>query len=404
VKTELTATFATSPESYATGRADLKDGQSGRLLSIQTFDLGISGGLPVTVHREVIQNATAPSSTGTWGLEVVVYCSVTGTFTEVATNSFNIQIGSQSSQGNLLEMQVLQNGDFENGLSNWQTIGFPGYSSASKLAHSGSGSVELLVYTRPDIGPSVTTIQGVSQTVAVTNLRGLNVEAWFLMKVDGPSDTRLRITIGGFTINYYAVFYDPELATSRDNDTSKSILLNQYAPYGLWQSLNRDVAQDFQSKFGVAGQVPFQSSEATIQISLELITYGTLSGPQYLYWDDVGATASLLAQSSTTSITNSATSSSTVTSTTTSGATILSTYPTQSQTSTQLAPETYFSFEPLLPVLLVAMVIVAGLVAIFLLMRRPRRTSTPSTQTCPKCGLKSPPNSQYCYKCGTKLS
>jgi hypothetical protein len=406
VKTEITATFATSGENYATGRADLKDRQSGQVLSIQTFDLGYSGGLPVTVQQEVTHTVTAPSSTGTWSLEVIIYCTITGTFPVVTSDSFDIQIGSQVPQDNLAKVQVLRNGDFENDLSNWQTIGFPGYSSASKLAHSGSGGLELLVYTRPDIGPLVTTRQGVSQTVQLTNVRGLRAEAWFLMKITGPSDARLRVTVGGLTLNYYIAFYNPLLAQSRDNTTSKSILLNQYAPYGLWSSMNQDVAQDFQSSFGLAGQKPFQEPKVTIQVSLELVTYGTLQGPQYLYWDDVKATASILPLASTTSITNSSVTtsySSTPTATPISGTITSPTSPAMSQAFTQSAAQTYFSIEQLLPASLVVIVIFAGAILIILLKRTRPGKIAPSTQVCPKCGFKSTQRNPYCCECGTKL-
>ena len=401
VKTEMTVTFATSRGNYASGRADLKESQSGQVLSIQTFDLGYSGGLPVTVQREVTHTITAPSSTGTWNLEVIVYCSVTGTFPEVASNSFDIQIGGQVTQANLVDTQVLQNGDFENGLSNWQTIGFPGYSSTTKLAHSGSGGLELLVYTRPDVSTLVTTKQGVSQTVQIRNLRALRIEAWFLPKITGPSDARLRVTIGDLTLNYYVIFYSPELARNPDNATSKSILLNQYAAYGFWNSINQDVAQDFQSSFGLAGQEPFQQSEATLQISLELITHGTLAGPQYLYWDDVIATALIPAQASTTSSANSSSTYSLISASTTTSSAIISSTSTTSQPLTQLAVETSFSIEQLILVSLIAVVIVAGVAVIILLMRRSQLS--PSTRICPKCGVKSPPSNEYCYECGTRL-
>ena len=401
VKTEITATFATSRENYASGRADLKDRQSGQVLSIQTFDLGYSGGLPVTVQREVTHNATAPSSTGIWSLEVIVYCTVTGTYPSNTSDSFDIQIGSQVPQSNLADVQVLQNGDFENGLSNWQTIGFPGYSSATKLAHSGSGGLELLVYTRPDIAPLVTTKQGVSQTVQITNLRGLRVEAWFLMKVNGPSDARLRITVGGLTLKYYVAFYNPELVQSQDNATSKSILLNQYAPYGLWLPMNQDVAQDFQARFGVVGQKPFQESEATIQIALEFIAYGTLQGPQYFYWDDVKATASIPAQ--TTSITSSSTVSSSTSKAAATSSTILSgTSQITSQATTQPATGAAFSVELFLPALLIALVVLIAVVFVRFI-RRSRRTAGFSVRVCPKCGSKAPLVNQYCSECGTKL-
>ena len=75
---------------YYTARVDLVDRQSGNILSTSTFDIGVSPNVTVTV----LNNATAPQTSGLWGLNLNLYIFEEGSMvTSSKDHPVNIQVG-----------------------------------------------------------------------------------------------------------------------------------------------------------------------------------------------------------------------------------------------------------------------------------------------------------------------
>jgi len=202
--------------------------------------------------------------------------------------------------------QVLQNGDFETGsIAGWTFLGRPadGYATISTTnVYSGTNSLVLVLYPPPPGSNFYARIViAVEQTVAVTNLRGLVVSAWYSPVISSLSaGARLRVTIQGLTINYY-VAYGPQISSQlAQTDTQKEVLLSGGCVG--WCPVSLDVGNDFSTMFD---QAKYSSAfgangPVMLKVALENVGYGFVSGNQFVYWDNVQALASVPAAFTTT--------------------------------------------------------------------------------------------------------
>lgn len=231
------------------------------------------------------------------------------------------------SQQALTDTSIVQNGGFESGLDGWQQIQVAGgfLTLSNTLVHSGSAALGVsLPPPRPGANGLSPIVEGVTQSSNVTNLRGLRVGAWYLLRTNTYLvAARVRVQVGLLTINYYAVTSPNTVLTNKTNTRSVSSPPQNCAP---WCQLQADVGADIRSNFEPAASASVFQSTGTIpiKIALEFILYGG-TDRQIMYWDDVALTASIPSQITTTQTTTSATqtlvtvSTSTVTSTQTVG-------------------------------------------------------------------------------------
>ncbi len=286
VKSRVTAIFVTYRGNTVSARADLRDRLSSENLDTASLDLGLTSPRTLTVSHSV----KAPSIAGTWQLQLVVMCfSGDPPPVFIVSYAFNIEIGKSISGEIFFEQQVLANGDFENGLRGWTTIGRPGYSSISTgITHSGS-SLQLHMLTSPG-NPYVTETQGVFQEVAVQNLRGLKVAAWYYMTDQANKlAARMRIRVGELSMSYYvtgfSAYIEPDTPTSRSMQVASSL--------GQWVLVSRDVVADF-GAFGFRGTELFRKDgETRVLIAFEMLAYGSLTEHYFMYWDDAKLAAML---------------------------------------------------------------------------------------------------------------
>ena len=315
----------------------------------------------------------------------------------------------------LTAVSVLQNGDFEKGLEGWLIFekfqGPAGHGNPSisrSTTHSGSSAVALnLISSVPGgfsgVAPPETI--GIYQNVVVPELRGLRVEAWFMMRqMSLLMAARLRVQVNDLVIKYY-VSYDTEQHIRNldilDPVPSRPIFLYHVTPrspeWGEWLSINRDVAADFQSEFGSQGTEIFQRDQADVTLALEFVNYGPTPDYQVMLWDDVQATAMVPAQQTTTTIETT-----TVQPTQTSSrpaTTSVSSMTTTTETGTKLGG--LYSLTDTLYIGLLAAVPIALALIAFLVIRGRRKTS--QATICPRCGTPSPMSDLYCERCGTRL-
>lgn len=98
VKTAAVVNFVATQGDKATGRADLRERESGRILLIRAFDIGYSS-TPKTVTVAVSHVVTAPAALGIWSLEVRLYClAVWSAPSQLVNDSrfFDIQIEAEN--------------------------------------------------------------------------------------------------------------------------------------------------------------------------------------------------------------------------------------------------------------------------------------------------------------------
>lgn len=313
------------------------------------------------------------------------------------------------------ETSVLQNGGFEQGLTGWREVHGQGgaYGFSSSIVHSGSHSLVLgLRPSRPGGIPSAT-VEGVSQSVSVLQLRGLKIEGWYHTGINtNAAAVRLVVQVGELVVRYF-LFYGPEItsSTTRDNQTLKSIL----RPPTLcpsWCSIAVDASSDFKDLFDPAryDQVFLGDSSAQITVSLELLIYRT-NDAQYVFWDDVNATAQVLSlQSTTTTSTSTLASGSEISSTVASSSTSTRTPATIVTTFQETVGATQLSqnAKRLLPLGVVGLVIVALVID---LTRRIRQAGMRSASShgvrsqilCHECGRSTPIGASFCDGCGTRF-
>ena len=300
----------------------------------------------------------------------------------------------QVNQEKTVQTSILENGDFESGLSGWQAIDSGiGQSAVSRfIRHLGNSS--LLLDLRPTSMLLKADVQGVLQPISIQNLRGLVIEAWYFTRscsFPEGSIGRLQVQVGNLTTRYDAP-----------------------ATCGTWLQIARNVTADFQSEFGEEGLVPFQQSEEIrIVVSLQLVRSGTsnamaLSEYVSIHWDDAKAIATIPIQSTietveSTTITTSETTTSVETGERT--ATVTS--------SSKALPVTPLAFglgaEQFYIVIGVLSAVFALSIALFVrsTLKKDRSAAVkgPVVKICPKCRAKIPPYSdvRYCQECGIDL-
>jgi len=303
-----------------------------------------------------------------------------------------------AAQDGITKISVMQNGDFESGLSGWQKVDSGvGQSSVSKLV-TRSGSFSLLLDLRPTSAVFDTEVQGAFQSTTVENLRNLELVAWALTAVCSfPEGVvgRLRVQVGELTLRYEV-----------------------HGTCGTWRAINANVREDFQSAFGSQGSQLFeQNAEVPIIIALELVRAGAnaMALAEYvaLYWDDVEMIASIPVQSTTiaTAVANTSTSAEETSTQTT------QTVGQQTTTFTHVLTETQYllgSPEQFYGALALIFAVAFGFsMALYVKSKLKRRTPPSSGERmgsltkifCRECGAKIPRyrDTKFCQECGAEL-
>ncbi|MGA2462622.1 MAG: hypothetical protein ABSF82_14485 [Candidatus Bathyarchaeia archaeon] len=321
---------------------------------------------------------------------------------------------------NFTELGVLQNGDFENGLQGWTIAnhfvgGGNGYPSISAyLVHSGSAALALNFLSSNFGGGTGQPLEltGVFQAVDVRELRGLHVEAWFMMLgTVSQIAARMRVQVGEFTVNYYVAYDSEQHLRQYDTVQSKSIFVYQ-AGLGSseWLHLNRDVGEDLHSLFGPQGLQIFEQNKTTITLGLELMGFGYIPTYQIMLWDDVQAAALVPMNSTETTTTTTTTASSTTAVSTSAPVTVAISTATYSSKTSSIGTPTeamvlgLFPPIPFYVAVAVVLVLAGGFAMAALLRGKQRRTGTGIR--CGSCGYDKDirPTDNYCPRCGMRLS
>jgi hypothetical protein len=319
---------------------------------------------------------------------------------------------------NFTAVEIIENGDFENGLQEWRTTnhfvsGGTGYPSISnQIAHSGSAALALN-FLSSNLGGSLAQpmeMTGVYETRNVSELRNLRVQAWFMMVTTvSQVAARVRVQVGDLTVNYYVAYDSEQRLRQYDTTHSKSIFVTQAGSgSSVWLHLERAVDQDLQSLFGSQGSHVFEQNQTIVIVGLELMGFGYISTPQVMLWDDVQATALVPTNTTETSTTTMTTSSKVValnsaTAINTSTATDFS-KTSSSGTVTGVSVLGVMSFLPFFVTVVVVAVLAGGL-GVFALLRSRRRRGVNGPR-CESCGYDRDiqPMDKYCPRCGTHLS
>jgi hypothetical protein len=329
IKTKVSATCTQTSETVI-ARVDIDD-ESGALLNSASSPVAAFGQMSATTITQttgtapiygtasatVINTIQAPSTNGVWTITLVVSLWMAGGLLAQTSQSISIQIGFATTTQNIpvTQTEILSNGNFEQGLDSWQTLsqfigtgagGGTGSPSIAANAHSGSKSLQLNFEPSMPGGfqGTLSELIGVYQTVEIQQLRDLTVQAWFFMQQTGPVNARLRIQIGDLTVKYYVAQAQPD---SSDNSRSRSFVLYDIEPYSpqwrTWLQINRNVAEDFKTAFGLNGEALFESNgQEQITVSLELIGFVPANPTpsfQSMLWDDVSALAGVPSTAST---------------------------------------------------------------------------------------------------------
>ena len=313
------------------------------------------------------------------------------------------------SQQPLTDLPLLQNGGFESGLAGWTEIQGTGGSIARSSITVHSGSAALVISLAPRAGATASTpaIEGASQSATVTNLRGLRVQAWYLLQTNTYLvATRIRIEAGNLKLNYYAVISSQTVLSSTLK--MKSILLppKNCTP---WCLLEADVGADIRSYFDSAAfAAVFQGTQPIpVKIALEFLLYGG-NDRQFVYWDDVELIASIPSQTTTTTSAFSISSSSSTTSTSRPVTITSVSTQTSTLTSTPTAGFVLTSKQnyPVLVTVLV-LILIATLLEFARMKRNTRKLShlskTDMTNEiqCLRCGTNLARTDKFCHRCGT---
>ncbi len=218
----------------------------------------------------------------------------------------NYSVQPMQSQQLSTDLPLLQNGGFESGLAGWSEIRGTGGSIArsSTTVHSGSAALIIGLAPRAGASASTPTIEGVSQSATVSNLRGLRVQAWYLLQTNTYLvATRIRIEAGNLKLNYYAVISPQTVLSSTLKMKSISLPPKNCTP---WCLLEADVGADIRSYFDSAAFANvFQGTQPIpIKIALEFLLYGG-NDRQSMYWDDVELIASIPSLTAATTTTTS---------------------------------------------------------------------------------------------------
>jgi hypothetical protein len=316
-------------------------------------------------------------------------------------------------------VDILQNGDFENGLQGWRTSehfvgGGNGYPSISNyLVHSGSAALALNFLSSNFGGGTAQPMEmtGVYQARNISELRNLRVQAWFMMlNTVSQIAARVRVQVGEFTVNYYVAYDNEQRLRQYDTAQSKSIFVTQ-AGFGSsgWLHLERDVGQDLQSLFGSQGLQVFGQNQTTVTLGLELMGFGYIPTSQVMLWDDVQATV-LVPTNTTETATTTTTTPSTVAVSNSAPVTIAistATYSSKtssSGTATEAMVLGVFSPLPFYVTVAAVAMLAGGLGGYALLRGRQRRSATGIR--CEFCGYDKDtlPTDNYCPRCGMRLS
>jgi hypothetical protein len=357
----MTATCQ-QPEGPLSGRADLFDSSTYQQVASSAIPIGYVTGAVGTINGEFTLNAVAPSTAMGWYLTIIVSLWFSGVAFASTSYSIVIQVGSTGVAQPTTQAQVLVNGGFESGLLDWQVQGGGGrgYATISTgTVHSGQGALMLGLYPPlPGSNMFVAVIESASETVPVQNIRDLTVTGWYRTQIDSPNAyPQLAVTVGGVTVNY------PE----------------RYCP--TWCQVTAYVGQDIKNQYGVGSwSTVFQSSnQMPLSVKLEIVGRLPFEDNQFTFWDDVEATASIVAQANITSLTSLSTVSSQVTqaaSTSVVAAQPSTTTQTVTQTTTmQFAPSPEQLYGSL------AVILALGLIAetFVLLRQRARKRKQPGT-------------------------
>jgi hypothetical protein len=312
------------------------------------------------------------------------------------------------------EATILQNGGFEEGLARWEEIhgqaGSIGLSNS--IAHSGFRSLVIELRPSKPGGTPSAMVEGVFQNVTITKLRGLVIEAWYLTQIS-TSNAALRLTVGlgDLSVRYY-LFYGPDTAgaTVGENQTVKS-LLRKPALCIDWCSVTVDATSDFRQLFDSAkyDRVLLGSGSTQVTVSMELMISLTNSA-QYVFWDDVNATAEIphVQTTTTRSVTLTPATSSAPVLTTTSGesARSLSAITTVHESTNEPRQEqTSSNLNGLLITAALVFVVVALGVDLARRMRPAglQKVSHRRLINCSKCGMVVWAHANFCDACGTRL-
>jgi hypothetical protein len=256
------------------GRIDLVESTSHKSVTSSSFSIGYISGAQSNQSFLITINTVVPSVATLWQLEIVVTLWYGSTPFTGASYPLVIQVGQTEPVQPTMQIQVLQNGGFEAGLSNWQTVGREGQGSvaiSSNIVHSGSGAVMLtLLPPLPGTSQLVSIVQGVSQTVSVAGLRDLTVLAWVHTQIDTTlAYPRLLVTVGGLTVDY----------------------VGGNCPG--WCQMAANVGQDIRVQYGVGPWSSAFRSSHTISVTtaVELVGQLPYEDNQFVFWDDIQAFA-----------------------------------------------------------------------------------------------------------------
>jgi hypothetical protein len=310
----------------------------------------------------------------------------------------------------LTDQPIVQNGGFESGLAGWDRIKGAGGSltRSSIIVHSGSAAL-LISLGPPRAGTGALTpiIEGVSQSATVTDLRGLRVQAWYLLQTNTYLvETKLQIQAGNLKVNYYAVTSPYSVLSNTPKMKSISLPPKNCAS---WCLLEADVGADIRSYFdSTAFAKVFQDTQPIpIKITLEFLLYGG-NDKQSMYWDDVELIASIPSLTATTT-TNTSTSSISNSFSTTSTSRPLVIVSTSTLTSTETAGFVITdkqSYLVLVPV--IVLILIAALLEFLRLKRNTPRRRNQLSKTevakgiqCIRCGANLARGDKFCYRCGS---
>ena len=395
VTTHVTASCPAQVSVSTSVRVDVVDAASNMALSTGMFATGYSFAHgAASVDGVVAGNLSAPPSlSGPWPLVVEALFYQQLDLMSAAQYPFTIQVGNPQPSESLMTVPILQNGGFENGTTNWQlTQSTSGYNSiTTSVVYSGSRALAItLISPPPGNNLLAPVVVGVSQTSSVSDLRGLTIDAWYVLPqiLSTQAAARVRVTVNGRTLNYYVKFGALTREASADTDASKSLFLANWNCIS-WCEVSRDVGADFRTMFSPATVSSiFGSGASTATIALELLGYGTLQTSQFIFWDDVQFNAQVVATNSVS--TRVAEPTSTSTSTTTSEVTTSANLETGSSQATnqgfsvstrQLAVGNQAQTGTIGLLGSISAVTLVAVVASVLVMKKRRRSATASTVT-----------------------
>jgi len=292
------------------GRLDIVDASSGVAISTQSLRIGYVGGESATFTQVVISSVRAPgTSIGYWPLNIHVILFISGMTLAETYQALIVQVGATSPPETFAEVQILQNGGFENGLTNWVSIASSGSGSiaiSDANMHSGSSALTLTLFPPlPGTSPLAAVVLGVEQTTSVYKLRDIRIDGWYQTRIDSTlAAARLRVQVSELAINYYVAFGPNTRITNAGTDTTQNIMISEHGCQ-TWCEISRNIGDDFRSffssdkiaaSFNNAGSVP-------VTVALELLGYIGMTDNQFIQWDDVQAVVSVPRQTTTTTST-----------------------------------------------------------------------------------------------------